>query len=93
MSAAAPSLVKVKLRGVPAQALSEREEQVVMLIAVGLCTKEIAVRLRLAVKTVETHRHNIHVKLGVDSQVWLVHYALAHNLVPNRFQSGSFYGS
>jgi DNA-binding NarL/FixJ family response regulator len=79
-------------RPLPVGKLSPRETEIAALIALGRCSKEIAVSLNLAVETVETHRHNIHVKLGIKSQIFVAHYALAHGLVPNRFQS-EFYGS
>lgn len=82
-----------KLRGTPPAQLSAREEEVVTMVAQGKCTKEIAVALGLATKTVETHRHNIYTKLGVGSAVEMTHYALAKGLVGNKFQAGGFYGS
>jgi len=89
---------KPKLRGLNCSALSEREEQVVKLIAEGLQSKEISTVLNISAKTVDTHRNNIYCKLlnGREggSIVDMVHYALAHGLVENKFESTSpFYGS
>jgi DNA-binding CsgD family transcriptional regulator len=88
---------KPKLRGVNSFALSEREEQVVKLIAEGLQSKEISAVLNISAKTVDTHRNNIYRKLLNGRQggsiVDLVHYALAHGLVANKFELTSFYGS
>ena len=48
--------------------LGSREEEVGALIAQGLANKEIAARLFLSVRTVETHVHNLLNKLGVNSR-------------------------
>ncbi len=55
--------------------LSEREEEVVSLIAQGYSNKEIAARLKLSVKTVETYKARSLEKLGLRSRVDLVRYA------------------
>ena len=56
--------------------LSARELQVISLIGVGLGTREIADRLSLSVKTVETHRLAIKRKLTLDTNAQLVQYAI-----------------
>lgn len=56
-------------------ALSEREAEVVRLLALGYTNKEIAARLGLSVKTVETYKSRSFEKLGVRSRVGLVQYA------------------
>jgi hypothetical protein len=53
----------------------------VQLLAEAKGNKEIASTLNISVKTVETHRAAIMRKLGVNSIVELVHYALRNNLV------------
>jgi DNA-binding NarL/FixJ family response regulator len=53
---------------VPGVVLGTREEEVGLLIAQGLSNKEIAARLFLSVRTVETHVHNLLNKLGVNSR-------------------------
>ncbi len=55
--------------------LSDREMQVVKLIAVGYSNKEIAAKLVLSVKTVETYKMRSFEKLGIRSRVDLVRYA------------------
>ena len=55
--------------------LSEREAEVVRLIALGYSNKEIAARLKLSVKTVETYKTRSMEKLGMRSRVDIVHYA------------------
>jgi len=61
--------------------LTQREREIVQLLAEAKANKEIAARLNISVKTVETHRAAIMRKLGVNSIVELVHYALRNNLV------------
>lgn len=58
--------------------LSEREEEVVRLIALGFSNKEIASKLSLSVKTVETYKARSLEKLGVSSRADLVRHALVH---------------
>jgi len=58
------------------QSLSEREFQVFRLIADGIGPSEIAQRLSLSVKTVETHREHIKEKLGLKSGAELTRYSL-----------------
>jgi DNA-binding NarL/FixJ family response regulator len=57
-------------------ALTERECQVLGLIAAGLTNKQVGDRLFISVKTVETHRTKIMHKLGVHSTADLVKYAI-----------------
>ncbi len=61
--------------------LSEREWQVLRLIALGYTNKQIADRLALSVKTVETYRARIARKLGLRTRAELVKYALKHGLL------------
>ena len=56
--------------------LSDREEEVVRLIAQGYSNKEIAARLSLSVKTVETYKARSLEKLGLHGRTDLVRYAL-----------------
>jgi len=60
----------------PVQQLSDREFEVFQLIGQGVGTGEIAARLRLSVKTVETHRKNIKKKLKLDTATDLLRYAV-----------------
>lgn len=61
--------------------LTKREKEVVILIAEGLSSKEIAERLFISVKTVETHRANIMEKLGLKSIAEVVRYAARNGLI------------
>lgn len=57
-------------------ALTPREEQILRLLAAGYGNKEVAGRLDISVKTVETHRAHLMLKLGAQSRADLVAYAL-----------------
>ena len=61
-------------------ALSTREREVLQLIAEGQTTRDIATKLYLSVKTVETHRKQIMDKLGLDSVAELTKYAIREGL-------------
>ena len=66
---------------VSSEKLSDRELEVLRLLASGLGPTEVADKLRLSVKTVSTHKTNIQQKLGVSSTAELVRYALEQKLV------------
>jgi two-component system response regulator NreC len=61
--------------------LSERETDVLRLIALGHTNAEIAEKLYISVRTVETHRAHIQQKLGISSRAELVQSALSRGLV------------
>lgn len=63
------------------QALSDREYQVLRLIASGKSVSEIAGELSLSVKTVSTHRARILQKMGLKHNADLTHYAMSKGLV------------
>jgi two-component system response regulator NreC len=65
----------------PPDGLSEREVEVLRMIALGHTNAEIAEQLYLSVRTVETHRAHIQQKLRLASRSELVRYALDHGLV------------
>jgi DNA-binding NarL/FixJ family response regulator len=65
----------------PGEQLSPRQREVLQLIAEGLSTKDIARRLDLSVKTVETHRTSLMKQLDVHEVTGLVRYALKMGLV------------
>jgi DNA-binding NarL/FixJ family response regulator len=56
--------------------LSDRELEVLELIGRGLGTRQIAERLHLSIKTIETHRANLKAKLAIESAPQLVRYAV-----------------
>jgi len=61
--------------------LSLREEQVLRLLAEGQSNKEISSILAISVKTVETYRSRLMLKLQAPSLIHLVHYAIRHRIV------------
>jgi two-component system, NarL family, response regulator NreC len=61
--------------------LTVREVEVLRLIALGYTTVEIARKLHLSPRTIETHREHIHRKLGVRTRAELVRYALRRSLL------------
>jgi DNA-binding NarL/FixJ family response regulator len=61
--------------------LSKRECQVIQYLGMGKSNKEVAVELGLSVKTVETYRGRIMMKLNAHSVSDLVHFAIRHTLV------------
>ena len=66
--------------------LSERENEIITLIAEGLTNQQIADQLFLSNHTINTHRKNIMSKLGVKNTAGIVMYAVKTNLVsPNKF--------
>ena len=61
--------------------LSDRERDVLRLLALGHTNQEIASQLYISVRTAETHRAHIMQKLRLQSRAELVRYALDHRLV------------
>ena len=65
----------------PLEPLTEREREVLARVAEGHSTKEIASRLEISTRTVETHRANLMRKLGVRSVAQLVRLAIREGIV------------
>ena len=65
--------------------LTGREKEILMLIAEGYSSHQIADQLYLTVKTVLNHRRNIMEKLGVDNPAQLIKYAIKMGLVDDDF--------
>jgi DNA-binding NarL/FixJ family response regulator len=63
------------------QGLTDREREVLTLLARGLSSKEIGSKLDISVRTVETHRANLMRKLGVKSVALLTQVALREGIV------------
>jgi DNA-binding NarL/FixJ family response regulator len=61
--------------------LTQREVEVQRLIALGHTSVEIARKLHLSPRTIETHRAHIHSKLGLSSRAELVRYSLRRGLI------------
>jgi two-component system, NarL family, nitrate/nitrite response regulator NarL len=66
----------------PKPALTQRETQVLELVAQGLANKQIADALSISFKTVEKHRQSILDKLNIHNIATLTRYAIAHGLAP-----------
>ncbi|HLL89516.1 MAG TPA: helix-turn-helix transcriptional regulator, partial [Tepidisphaeraceae bacterium] len=62
----------------PLARLSDRELEVLQLIGQGLGTRQIAQRLTLSIKTIESHREHLKAKLNLQSGTELVRYAVEH---------------
>jgi DNA-binding NarL/FixJ family response regulator len=75
------SVVAVRSAQIDSEELSEREREVLRLLAEGLRTKEIAVALGISPKTVETYRSRLMQKLGIDNVSGLVRFAIRIGLV------------
>lgn len=65
----------------PPDGLSDRELEILRLIALGFTNSQVAEELFLSVRTVETHRAHIQQKLGLSDRAELVRYALDRKLV------------
>lgn len=63
------------------QALTDREREVLTWLARGLSSKEVAERLAISVRTVETHRANLMHKLGVKSVAVLIQVAIREGII------------
>jgi two-component system nitrate/nitrite response regulator NarL len=65
----------------PLDKLTDREREVLALIAEGYSNKEVASKLYLSVRTVETHRERVMRKLEIHSAAGLTKFAITHGLV------------
>ena len=65
----------------PHELLSKREIEILKMFAEGFINKEIADRLFISIRTVESHKNHIMQKLNLKTQVELVKYAIRHNLI------------
>jgi DNA-binding NarL/FixJ family response regulator len=65
----------------PHERLSDREYRVMWLLASGKTLQQIAEEMRLSPSTVSTYRGRILKKLGLNTNVDLVHYAMKHRLI------------
>ncbi|MEW6734123.1 MAG: response regulator transcription factor [Acidobacteriota bacterium] len=65
----------------PHESLSDREFQILCMIASGKTLTEIAQELYVSIKTVSTHRTRILQKMGMRNNAELIHYAITHSLI------------
>lgn len=66
---------------VPPEALSPRQREVLLLVAEGCTSREIAQSLVVSAKTAEAHRAQLMEKLGIRTTAGLVRYAVRHRLI------------
>jgi DNA-binding NarL/FixJ family response regulator len=65
----------------PPDALTERELEVLKLVAEGFTNRQIALKLNISIKTVQTHRANLMDKLNLHDRTELVRYAIRRGLI------------
>ena len=70
----------LKSKSITKRELTPREKEIVILISKGRTSVQIAQELNISKLTVDTHRKNIHKKLGISSNAGLVRYALEERL-------------
>jgi len=68
--------------GLTVQALTDRECQILKLLAAGHTQREIAGQLHISLRTVETHLMHMRRKIGVSNRAELIRFAFAEGLVP-----------
>ena len=68
-------------RSAPGSPLTQREREILQLLAEGMSSKEIAAHLHVSVKTVETHRRNMMQKINMHSVAELTKYAIREGLI------------
>ena len=66
----------------PVAALSERQREILRLLAAGKSAKEIAQALGLSARTIEDHKYRMMESLGIENSAELIHFAIKHGLVP-----------
>ncbi len=66
----------------PYETLTTREREVLQLAAQGLTNAEVAARLSISPRTAETHRANVMHKLGLETQIDLIRFALKRGILP-----------
>ena len=64
-----------------AEPLTSREQTILLHLAQGRSNKEVAARLDISVRTVETHRKNLKRKLGISTTAGLTRYAMEHGML------------
>jgi two-component system nitrate/nitrite response regulator NarL len=80
--AALNQLVSSGGKGPPFDQLTSREREVLVLIAEGKSNKEIASKLGIGVRTIETHRERIMRRLDIHSVAGLTKFAVANGMIP-----------
>jgi len=65
----------------PLETLSQREREILKLVADGKTSREIAERLSISPKTVDTYRSRLMSKIGVKNLAGLIKFAIRHRLI------------
>jgi DNA-binding NarL/FixJ family response regulator len=65
----------------PLEQLSSREREILQLVAEGKTSQEIAEKLSISPKTVDTYRSRLMRKIGVDDVTGLVKFAIQHGVI------------
>lgn len=73
--------VRQKNQDVLSEKITPRQQQILQLVVEGLSTREIAQRLEISVRTVETHRFHLMERLGIRNIAGLVRFAMQSGLV------------
>jgi two-component system, NarL family, response regulator NreC len=76
-----PAIGGWALEGADDALLTERELEVLRLVALGHTNSEIAKQMHISARTVETHRANLQAKLGISGRPELVRYALERGVI------------
>jgi two-component system, NarL family, response regulator NreC len=76
-----PAIGGLALANAEDAALTDRELEVLRLVALGHTNSEIATKMYISPRTVETHRANLQSKLGITGRPELVRYALEHGVI------------
>ena len=76
-----PAIGGWALEGADDALLTERELEVLRLVALGHTNSEIAKRMHISARTVESHRANLQAKLGISGRPELVRYALERGVI------------
>lgn len=76
-----PAIGGLAMEGAEDSVLTERELEVLRLLALGYTNAEIAKQMYLSPRTVESHRANLQAKLGRSGRPELVRYALEHGVI------------
>ena len=74
-------LMRMKDHQKPCGPLTTREQAVLLLVAEGKSSKDVAGQLEISARTVETHRKNIKKKLGISTTAGLTRYAIESGLI------------
>jgi len=75
-------LKKTEVQSDPYSQLTSREREILLLSVQGFSNNEIAKRLYISPRTVETHRTNLMRKLGLRSQAQLIQFAMQRGIIP-----------